>query len=556
LHVESVAWVSERKDVLSTCLGFLSLLCYIRYAQGGKGSREPPADHFPGCPAFYASPCYWLAWLALGLGLMSKPMLVTWPFILMLLDYWPLERFQRDRTRSLLIEKIPFLALAAAGSVTTYLVQNRTGSVVSFEQVTPGIRIENAVVSYGRYLLKTFWPADLSVFYPQIGHWPPGWVLLAGAFLCGGSALFWLKRKRFPFLMTGWFWFVGTLVPVIGLVQAGSQAMADRYMYIPYVGLFILIVWGASEWSRAWRHQVLALSLTGSAAILLCSAATRKQIGWWQNSETLFGHALAVTADNDVAHNGLGVALLDQGKINEALIQFQQALAINPLSHEAHLHYGIALARSGRTDESLGQFQETLRLKPNDGEAHLRLGNLLAKQGRLEAATRELQTAVRLDPDYNEAHNNLGTLLMASGRTDEAIWQFQEALRIKPDYADAHYNLGNTLLKVGRIDETICEYQAVVELSSNFAPAHCYLGVALDRKGRTNEAISQLQEAIRIKPDYSTAHNELGIVLAGMGRTNEAIEQWQEALRIKPDYPEASNQLARALATSTSPASQ
>jgi tetratricopeptide (TPR) repeat protein len=580
MHVESVAWVSERKDVLSTCFGFLTLLFYIGYAQGRKANLEL-VERSPGSPAFIASPSYWLACLCFALGLMSKPMLVTWPFVLLLLDRWPLDRFQSGLARSLLIEKIPFLALAAAASLITYLVQKQAGSVMPFEQMTPGMRLENAPISYCRYVWKLLWPSDLTIFYPHPGYWPPGLVLSVGAFLCGLSAFVWLKRERFPFLLVGWFWFVGTLVPVIGLVQVGTQAMADRYTYIPSVGLFIMIVWGLYELSRPWRHQALVLALTGSAAVVLFSAATWKQIGYWKNSETLFRHALDVTSDNYIAHECLGIALARNGRLDESLGQFQAAIKFNPDFAEGHCNLANALALTGRTNDAareyreairiypdfvlarvnlatllvtdgqtaaaIGQYREIVQLKPNDSEARYKLGNLLAKQDLRDEATVELQTAIRLNPDFVEARNNLGSQLFARGRTEEAMDQFQEAIRIKPNYADAHYNLGNIFLKSGRIDEAISQYQAVVGLSPNFAPAHYYLGVALENKGRLNDAISQFQEAVRLKPDYFTACNKLGVVLASVGRTDEAIEQWRAAIRIRPDYAEASNNLAQAL---------
>ena len=315
--------ITERKDVLSTFFGLLSLIFYARHAKPKIGNRKSEIGN------------YLLSLLFFTLGLMSKAMLVTMPFVLLLLDYWPLNRVRNAECgmwnfKNLVLEKIPFFALAAAASVVTFVTQNRGGAVMTVESLPLGARVGNALISYCRYLGKTFWPTDLAVFYPHPGYWPLEEVLLAGAFLCGISALLLVKRRQCPFMLMGWLWFVGTLVPVIQLVQSGGQAMADRFTYFPSLGVLVLAIWGAHESTRRWRHQVIVLSVAASAAIVLCVAVTRHQLGYWRDGETLFRHTLEVTKNNFVAHNNLGAALLKEGRTKEAIRQFLAAVNINP----------------------------------------------------------------------------------------------------------------------------------------------------------------------------------------------------------------------------------
>ncbi len=545
LHVESVAWVAERKDVLSAFFGFLSLLFYARYAQASVvGSRQSDAN--------LRSPNYWFAFLCLALGLMSKAMLVTWPFVMLLLDYWPLNRIRNSEFGirnfiKLVMEKIPFFALAAAASLVTFAVQQHEGAVVTVENLPPGARVGNALVSCCRYLGKMFWPTDLAVYYPYPGYWPVAEVLLAGVLLCGLSALLFVQRRRHPFLLVGWLWFVGTLVPVIGLVQVGTQAMADRYTYIPSVGVLIMTIWGAYELTRRWRYHAVGLSLASAAAIIFCFALTRQQLGYWQDSETLFRQVLEVTQNNYIAHFNLGAALNEKGQTDEAIREFQEAIRLKPNYAKAHDYLGSALDHEGQTEGAIREFQEVIRLKPNDADAYNNLGNALGKQGRIDEAIRQFQEALRLKPDDAAAHYSLGAALDQKGQIDEAISQYQEAIRLKPDYADARNNLGNAFLNQGRTDEAISQYQEAIRFKPDDATAHNNLGVALVRKGRSDEAISQYQEAIRLKPDYADPHNNLGVALGGKGRIDEAISQFQEALRHKPDYANARSNLAQAL---------
>jgi tetratricopeptide (TPR) repeat protein len=552
LRVESVAWVTERKDVLSGFFGFLSLLFYARYAQAMEGRKQKAEMANWKSAVNFLSGSYWFALLFLALGLMSKATLVTWPFVMLLLDFWPLKRIADCGLRiadlkRLLLEKIPFFILAAAASVVTYVVQKKGGMVVTVANLPLGARMENTLISYCRYLGKMFWPTDLAVYYPHPGHWPLAEVLLAGVFLCGISSLLVMKWRHHPYLLMGWLWFVGTLVPVIQLVQSGEQAMADRYVYIPSIGVLVLTIWGVHELTRRWRQFEMVLSLAGVAAMVLCIALTRQQLGYWQDSETLFRHALEVTQKNYIAHFNLGAALDEKGRTDEAIRQFQEAIRLKSDDGKAYNNLGNALDKQGRTDEAIRQYLEAIQLKPDDANTHYNLGNALDKKGRTDEAISQFQEVIRLQPGYAEAHNNLGNALGEKGRIDEAVSQLQEAIRLKPDFANAHNCLGNIFLKEGRTDEAVSQFQEAIRLKPDDPDAHNNLGVAFGGKGRIDEAISQFQEVVRLEPDYAEAHNNLGAALFNRGKIDEAISHFREAVRLKPDYADAQNNLAKAL---------
>jgi len=560
LRVESVAWVSERKDVLSGFFGFLSLLFYARYARGAETGIQNPESRNQKSEAGGRRPevnllscSYWFALLFFALGLMSKAMLVTWPFVMLLLDWRPLNRMRsaecgvRNFTK-LVVEKIPFFALAAAASVVTFVAQRNGGAVMAMENLPLGARAGNALVSYCRYLGKTFWPTDMAVFYPHPGHWPLAEVLLACLFLAGISALVFMQRRRQPFLLVGWLWFVGTLVPVIQLIQAGQVAMADRFTYVPSVGLLVLIIWGGYELTRGWRHHAMVLAMAGAAAVVLCMALTRHQLGYWQDSETLFRHALKVTQNNYFAHNNLGAAIANKGHINEAISEYRESLHLNPNYALAHENLGIAFLNKGQTDEAISQFRETILLKPDSFDARYNLGVLLARKGRIDEAMAQFQETIQFKPDFPDAHNNLGDALFNQGQTDEAISQFREALRLKPGVAEVHYNLGLALAEKNQIDEAMAQFQEAIRFKPDYAEPHSDLGNALARKGQINEAISEYREALRLNPDFTDARNNLGNALFNQGQTDEAISQFREALRLKPGIAEAHYNLGLALA--------
>jgi protein O-mannosyl-transferase len=587
LHVESVAWVSERKDLLSGLFGLLALMAYARYALGRREkaeSRKQKAES--GSQNLEAggrwsvvgsrwslsqlpSPIFYLLALCfLALGLMSKPMLVTWPFVMLLLDYWPLGRMQkrvssgtstlRSATEDgrhaprttlwrLVGEKIPFFILVALASVVTFLVQRHTGALAAGQSLPLGARVGNALISYARYLGKLFWPTDLAVVYPHPGQWPLAKVLLAGAVILGLSALFWAGRRRYPCLLMGWLWYCGTLVPVIQVVQTGSHAMADRYMYLPALGGLILMTWGMYELTRGWRLQTLALAVAGGVVISGCLVLTRQQVGYWRDSEALFRHALEVTENNSVAHVSLGVALVEKDQPDEAVDEFQEALRLKPDDVYVRYNLGIALLKSGKTDEAINRLQEFLHLKPDDADGHNHLGEAFAMKGQVDAAISQLRESIRLKPDNADARNNLGIALGQNGRTSEAMREFQEALRLKPAFADAHNYLGITLFKEAQVDEAISHYQEALRLRPDHAHARDNLGAALIKKGQIDEAMSQFREASRLKPGDADMHNNLGAALEKKGQIDEAIREYLQAIHLKADHPDAHNNLGNAL---------
>ena len=479
LHVESVTWVAERKDVLSTLFAMLTLWAYVAF------TRRPSLHR------------YLAVFLLFALGLMAKPMLVTLPFVMLLLDFWPLGRLapalpasrpapSRGRAIWVLVrEKVPLLALTVVSSIVTFVVQRRGGSVMSLDAIPLGVRAANALVSYVAYTGKMLWPARLAVFYPYVRPLPGWWVAGASLGLLAVSvAVLWLG-PRHPYLPVGWFWYVGTLVPVIGLVQVGSQPIADRYTYVPLIGLFIVVAWGVSDLAIRRPLGRVALPIAAGVVLLACAITARAQLQNWESSKALWEHALAVTTGNNVARNNLGNVLAKQGEFDDAIVQYSAAL----------------------------------RIKPDYAFAHNNLGRVLANQGRISEAIEHYSAALRIEPDYADAHNNLGIVLAGQGKLDEAIAHYSRALRAKPDFADAHNNLG----------------------------------IALAKAGRADEAIHEFLEAVRIKPDYPEAHNNLGVVLVSKGRVGEAISQYSEALRLKPDYREARRSLEELTSGTTSP---
>ena len=545
LHVESVAWVAERKDVLSAFFWFLTLWAYVRYTERLSSRR------------------YLLVLLTFCFGLMAKPMIVTLPFVLLLLDFWPLRRlsFQaraeaggKPRTAAIVLEKAPLLALSLAVAVITYLAQHRGGAVKTLTAFPIGLRFENALISCVVYIVQMFWPARLAVIYPYPRHIPAWQAALAGLALAGASMIVVRLRRRCPYLAMGWFWYLGTLVPVIGLVQVGVQARADRYTYIPMVGLSIMVAWAVAEAARRPKVKPIVAVLM-SLACLTCAALAWLQVRHWRNSETLFRHALDVTNENAVAQVNLANYLVNvPGKLPEAVGLWEAALRIDPDSVTAHTGLGNALARiPGRLQESFPQFQAALRLAPDWPIPHNELGNALLKAGRLPEAIAQFNAALRLDPDYADAHYNLGVALSEiPGRSAEAMAEFQAALRFKPDYAEAQLNVGNVLAGLpGRLPEAIQAYEAALRIRPDYAEAHYNLGQILSQiPGRLPDAIAEYEAALRVRPDYADGHYDLGVALSRLpDRLPEALFHLETALRLKPD-PELRRAVERLRAAS------
>jgi tetratricopeptide (TPR) repeat protein len=413
LHVQSVAWVAERKDVLSACFWFLTLWLYVRYAERPGTGR------------------YLAVALSFGLGLMAKPMMVTLPFVLLLLDYWPLARFGQ-RGGKAIWEKLPLLGLAGAAAAITYLVQKQAEAV---NHIPIEARLANATHSYALYILQTFWPARLAVLYPYPRAFAFAFLplLAEGVLLAIVTTGVIVLRRRAPYLLMGWGWYVVTLAPVIGLVQVGDQAHADRYMYIPMVGLSVMLIWGAAEILVKLRAKMLAIPLAVAACLAL-AVASWVEVGYWRNGETLFRRALAVTSDNKIADNNLGNYLMDAGRLSEALPYFEAAVRIDPESEPARTNLGTALGRIGRLPEAITQLQIAVRLAPDAPKAHSNLGTALAYAGRLPEAAAEFEAALRTGPNDALVQKNLGLALSRTpGRLPDALRHLEEAERLRPD---------------------------------------------------------------------------------------------------------------------------
>ena len=475
LHVESVAWVAERKDVLSGLFFVLSLAAYVRYV------RRP-----------FSLPRYVLVLGCFTLGLLSKPMLVTLPFVLLLLDYWPLRRCPfagadapetlRARpvtTRWLLLEKIPFIGLATACSVVTFVAQETARG--SLAHLPLSSRVANALVSYVAYLGKFLYPVGLAVFYPHPEHALPAGQIAGACVVLGGisaGVLAW--RRRHPYLLVGWLWYLGMLVPVIGLVQVGSQAMADRYSYLTQIGLYLAVAWGAAHLARASSSRRWIYDVTACLALFVLSACAWRQASFWKDSEALWAHALASTSRNYEAHNGLARALARRGEVGAAIAHYEQALAI----------------------------------RPDYVEAHNNLGNALAGRGEVEAAIAHYLMVLSIRPDHAEAHNNLALALAGQGKAEAAIAHYEKALALEPDFAEAHYNLANALAGRGEADVAVAHYRQALAIKPTFAEAHNNLGTLLAGRGHTDEAIAHFQKALLINPDFAGARENLAVILA------------------------------------------
>jgi Flp pilus assembly protein TadD len=437
LHVESVAWISERKDVLSTFFGLLALLAYCRYVE--KSKVQSPKSKV----------CY--AW-TLGLfvlSLLAKPMLVTLPFVMLLLDVWPLNRGQIPGIGSnsrntehganlswLVAEKIPFFALTIASSIVTFLAQ-RTEAVVSLDQRPLGLRVTNALVAYAEYLGKTVWPAKLAVIYPLPNQIPAWQIAVATAILVSISLLAWRARRNAPYVQIGWLWFLGTLVPVIGLVQVGGQALADRYTYVPLVGVFIALAYGAADLATRCKINAVVPSCAAAAVLAGCLCVTEYQLHFWQNSETLFARAIAVTKDNAIAYINLGVALEQDNHPTEARAEYLKAIEIEPNRFQAHNNLANLLAAVGSREEAFREYQEALRLNPDSALAHMNFATLLSETGHFDEAMAEYTKAAQLAPEDARPYYLMGKADLRLGKSAEAVGHFREAFRHNPNDYEA-----------------------------------------------------------------------------------------------------------------------
>lgn len=536
LHVESVAWVSERKDVLSTFFWMLTMLAYASFAEK-KGCLR-----------------YGAVVIAFTLGLLSKPMLVTLPFVLILLDYWPLGRIAFGRTLpdnadstankvpyipiyNLIIEKLPLFILVLGAVVVTVVAQNAGGAVRTLDMMPIGLRIENAIVSYGTYFIRTFWPLDLSVFYPYFRHIPVWKVLASGIFLFSATVLSLVLARRFPYLPVGWFWYLGTLVPVIGIVQVGSQAHADRYTYIPLIGIFILVAWGAAEAIERWRGKRVLFYTLPAVILAVLSVLTWIQVGYWKSDYTLFSHSLEVT-NNFLGHNSLGNAHLRDKNYDEAIRHFKEALKMKPTDERVHITLGVALFEKGIKDEAMFHYQKALEIAPDNPNAHYNYAVALESKGMPQQALYHYRQVLRYDPDHRNALNNIAFILAQEGKTDEAISYYRKAKDIDHGLTKAYVNIALLLTKERKYTEALTTMREALERSPNDMSLFYVLGCIYQQMGDYDRSIESYRRALSLGQRSPEVLQSLGYAYHHIGKDEDAVTYLIALTKIQPNNPD------------------
>jgi tetratricopeptide (TPR) repeat protein len=561
--------VAERKDVLSTFFWMLTVWAYVSYVER-RGRKR-----------------YFLTLFFFALGLMTKPMLVTLPFVLLLLDYWPLHRLpigkspvdehsqsekylnthnkkeglerstkeawhinttemQIQQWRAIghiILEKIPFFILSLVSSISTYVAQQKSGAMAmgSLQRYSLPARIANAFVSYCSYIGKTVWPDSLAVLYPHAGM-PPAWkVMWAVFFLAIATFLIIKTMRRYPYLTTGWLWYLGTLVPVIGLVQVGSQAMADRYTYIPMVGLFIMVAWGIPELLKKWRYRKEVLFASSVLTISCLFIVTWIQVGYWQNSITLFDHTLKVTTGNSIAYNNRGGTYQTLGKHGQAIKDFDRAIEISPNYADAYNNRGNSYQNLGNYNQAIEDYDKAIELNQKLAQAYNNRGVSYQSLGNYDQAIKDFGKAIELNPNYADAYTNLGNAYVGLGNYGQAIKDYDSAIKINPNHAKAYSNRGNAYNALGDYNQAIKDCDKVIELNPNYTEAYYNRGNAYGGLGNFGQAIKDYDKAIELNPKFVDAYNNRGIAYAKIGNCTQAIEYFNKAIELNPKYANAYN---------------
>lgn len=546
LRVESVAWISERKDVLSMFFFLVMLLAYSRYVESSPARAQSGQEADPGLTRRKASVPYAFALLFFALGLMSKPMLVTVPFLLLVLDFWPFGRITPPGTtrqwQALLLEKIPFLLLTLASICVTYLVQEKAHAVT---MVLPfGARLANAVASYWQYLGKTFWPVDLAVFYPhpdtrypESEQWPMWVIALTAAGLLAITLFAFARMNRAPAFASGWFWYLGTLVPVIGLVQVGGQGMADRYTYLPHVGLFVAIIWPA--WAFLSRRTQSAAVLKSAGAVgagiaIIFAFLSHQQIKLWRDTETLFTHALRVTRNNSVAHVQLGSRLGERGQFEQAIEHFNKAIQAAPASADGYFGLGFTYELQNRLEQAMEHYQSAARIRPWDDRVLTRMAGVLYRLGRDVEAVSHWREAIRLNPEAFEPRLRIAIALSRQGAAQEAEGHFRKALAIEPLNKEAIGNFAEHCLRLGRYPEAEGWFRRLVQLEPKNPDFLVNLGAMIWSRGGKDEAMQLYRRAVEAGPSHAIAHQNLAMAAYDLKMFGEAERHFRRAAELDP----------------------
>jgi protein O-mannosyl-transferase len=535
LHVESVAWMTERKDVLSTFFWMLTMWFYASYVI------------LPGTGR------YLLVIIFFFLGIMAKPMLVTLPFALLLLDFWPLSRLEPSlsvsalkKTFLLLLEKVPLFIIIFIASLSAFFFQEKGGVLPSLELIPFYLRIENILVSYTGYLLKTIWPFGLSAIYPYPNNIPNWQVIISFTILSSISLISIRTIKKAPWFTFGWFWYLGILVPVIGIVVIGPHAMADRYTYIPLIGIFIIISWGIPELITQLKFRTAYLGISVCLLSLILLLITWIQVGYWRTSYTLFKHALEVTEKNPLAHDGMANAFAKRGQVEESIKHYKKSILQYPYSAEVHSNLGVALFKQGKIKEAIKHYNTAIQLKPDFITAWNNLGNALKKIGQFEEATACFTKLIKLEPNSAVINYNYGSLLLEKNQLKEAEIYFKKAIQLDPSFtADANNNLGKIYMRMNEIEKAVLSFLQALQDNPDQAKTHYYLGDAYSKAGKLDEAMKHFSEAVTIEPDFINARVAFKQVSDLNKQFNELVKTMEKEIKGDPKNPNLFFQLGK-----------
>lgn len=541
INVESVAWIAELNNVLSAFFWVLTIMVYSIYA------RRPGVLR------------YFLVLLVFELGLLAKPVLMTLPFVLLLLDYWPLKRFQfgkgNDRNNEehpsrieykkasifrLVIEKMPFLILSAVSILLSLLAVKRHATFTSFEAAPTTLRVANALVSYTKYLGKLFWPQDLALLYPY-PHMIPWWHIAGACVLLLTITILALKSlHKYPYFIVGWLWFIGTLVPFLGIIQSGMwPEMADRYAYVTFIGVFMIIAWGIPDLFKDWIYRDKILPFAGVGVLIVLMAVTWKQLGYWENSITLFEHVLGVNKTCYTTHVNLGNAFADRGEKEKAIAHYLEVLRFDPEHPDAHFNLAVIYDEQGKTDEAIDHYSKCLQADRNKADVLINLGILFESKGEMQKAVDQYLEAIRIDPGSVEAYNNLGNIMLKHGNINEAIGYYEAALENNPGYDEIHSNLGTAFVHKGKLNDAIVQFTKAIEINPDNSEANNNLQKARQIKKTIENSIVKLKESLKNDPENPSLHCRLGEIYTKMGDSENAIAQYRNALSIDPGFLQA-----------------